>query len=144
MKMKMKNGSHRYDMPRSPYGHKYSKYKKYFSIKILICIKQHLTTFEAQFMKRSKQIWSWVEKELCLQKKVRIRCYSGPHFFPHFPAFGLNTERYGMRKNAGKMRARITPNTDSFTQWALLTKKACNGLYLVHKQVNSPILRRDF
>ena len=41
-----------------------------------------------------------------------------------FPAFGLNTERYGvigsispysvrMRENAGKMRIRITPNTDS-------------------------------
>ena len=27
-------------------------------------------------------------------KSVRIRSYSGPHFFPHFPAFGLNTERY--------------------------------------------------
>ena len=40
-------------------------------------------------------------------KNVRIRSYSGPHFFafglnterysaslPHFPAFGLNTERY--------------------------------------------------
>ena len=34
-------------------------------------------------------------------KSVRIRSYSGPHF----PAFGLN---------AGKMKARITPNTDTF------------------------------
>ena len=41
-------------------------------------------------------------------------------FFTHFPAFGLNTERYGvaaysvqMRKNAGKMRTRITPNKDT-------------------------------
>ena len=33
-------------------------------------------------------------------------------FFPHFPTFELNTERYSvrMRENAGKMRTRITPN----------------------------------
>ena len=41
----MKNRSHRYDInrPRSRYGHKYSKYKKYFSMKMFICIKQHLS-----------------------------------------------------------------------------------------------------
>ena len=47
-------------------------------------------------------------------KIARIRSYSGPHF----SAFRLNTERYEnsvrMRENAGKMRTRITPNTDSF------------------------------
>ena len=59
-------------------------------------------------------------------KNVRIRSYSGPHFFafglnterysaslPHFPAFGLNTE-VRMRENAGKMRTRITPNANIF------------------------------
>ena len=35
-------------------------------------------------------------------KSIRIWSYSGPHF----PAFGLNTERYGVSR-----RARITPNT---------------------------------
>ena len=47
-------------------------------------------------------------------KRVRIRSYSGPHF----PAFGLNTERYrvslGIQFKCGKMRTRITPNTDTF------------------------------
>ena len=33
-------------------------------------------------------------------------------FFPHFPAFQLNTERYSV--NAGKKRTRIIPNTDTF------------------------------
>ena len=53
--------------------------------------------------------------------------------FSHFPPFGLNTERYfvyfvslrvqSMRENVGKMRTRITPNTDTF--YALnVTKKA--------------------
>ena len=52
---------------------------------------------------------------------VRIPSYSGPHF----PAFGLNTERYGeilrispysvrMRENAGKMRTTIAPNMEIF------------------------------
>ena len=45
---------------------------------------------------------------------LRIRSYSGPHF----PAFGLNTEGFfvslRIQSECGKMRARITPNTDTF------------------------------
>ena len=47
-------------------------------------------------------------------KSVRIRSYSGLHF----PAFGLNTERYSIslriQSQCGKMRTRITRNTDTF------------------------------
>ena len=47
-------------------------------------------------------------------KRVSIRSYSGPNF----PAFGLNTERYGVslriQSECGKIRTRITPNTDTF------------------------------
>ena len=47
-------------------------------------------------------------------KSVHIRSYSGPYF----PAFELNTERYGLflriHSEFGKMRTRITPNTDTF------------------------------
>ena len=39
-------------------------------------------------------------------KNVRIWSFPGPHF----PAFGLNTERY----EVGKIRTRKTPNMDSF------------------------------
>ena len=43
-----------------------------------------------------------------------IWSYSGPHF----PAFGLNTERYSAsllsQSECGKMRTKITPNRDSF------------------------------
>ena len=51
--------------------------------------------------------------------RIRTRSYFGPLFFPHSPAFGLNTERYSvysvrMQENEGKMRTRITPNTDTF------------------------------
>ena len=54
-----------------------------------------------------------VTKNHCV-KRVHIWSYSGPHF----PAFGLNTERYGVSlrilSECGKMRTRITPNTDTF------------------------------
>ena len=47
-------------------------------------------------------------------KSVLIRSYSGPNF----PAFGLNTERYGVsfriESECGKMWTRATPNTDTF------------------------------
>ena len=47
-------------------------------------------------------------------KSVRIPSYSGPHL----PAFGLNTERYSVslliQSECGKMRTRITPNTNTF------------------------------
>ena len=47
-------------------------------------------------------------------KSVRIRSYSGLYF----PTFGLNTERYSVslhiQSKCGKMRTRITLNTDTF------------------------------
>ena len=47
-------------------------------------------------------------------KSVHIRSYYGPHF----PAFGLNTERYSVslriESKCGKIRTRITPNIDTF------------------------------
>ena len=47
-------------------------------------------------------------------KSVHIRSYSGLYFL----AFGLNTERYSVslpiRYKYGKIRTRITPNTDTF------------------------------
>ena len=47
-------------------------------------------------------------------KSVHTRSYS----VPHFPAFGLNTERYRVslpiQSEYGKMWTRITPNTDTF------------------------------
>ena len=47
-------------------------------------------------------------------KSVRIRSYSGPHF----PVFGLNTEKYSLsfhiQPECEKMRTSITPNRDTF------------------------------
>ena len=46
-----------------------------------------------------------------LRESVRIRSYSGPHF----PVFGLDTERsLRKRSECGKMRTRINPNTETF------------------------------
>ena len=47
------------------------------------------------------------------EKSVRIQSYSGPHF----PAFGLNIEktpRLSIQSEWGKIRSRITLNTDTF------------------------------
>ena len=53
-----------------------------------------------------------------LRKKCLIWELLWSAFSPHFPAFGLKTERYSVfSPNAGKcgkMRNRTTPNTDSF------------------------------
>ena len=53
-------------------------------------------------------------------KSVGIRSYSGPHF----AAFGLNTDRYGaslhIQSECGKVRTRITPNTDTFYALAVI------------------------
>ena len=73
------------------------------------------------------------EKAQCV-KNIRIRCYS----CLHFPAFGLNTERYRLYKyrdteysvslriqsDCGEMRTRITPNTDIF--YAVTMKRKIN------------------
>ena len=37
-------------------------------------------------------------------RSVRIRSYSGPHFSPHFPAFGVN-----IQSECGKMREQWGP-----------------------------------
>ena len=43
----MKKRSHRYNIsrPSSRHEHNYSKYKKYLSMMMLICIKQHVSNF---------------------------------------------------------------------------------------------------
>ena len=56
-------------------------------------------------------IFSW--RDHCV-KIVHIRSYSAPYFL----AFGLNTERCRifllLQSECGKIRTRITPNTDTF------------------------------
>ena len=59
-----------------------------------------------------RQVYS--ENNVHCVKSVHIRSYPGPHF----PAFGLNTQRYGVslriQSECQKIRTRITPNTDTF------------------------------
>ena len=56
-------------------------------------------------------------------KSGRIRSYSAPHF----PTFGLNTERYGVflriQSECGKIQTRITPNTDTKPKWYVYVKR---------------------
>ena len=58
--------------------------------------------------KKQAQVWANLEGNLwrlTLRKKCPYSELFCSAFFPHFSAFGLNT---------GKMRTRITPNTDTF------------------------------
>ena len=61
-------------------------------------------------------------------KNVHIRSYSGPHF----PIFGLNTERYGLslriHSKCRIMRTRITPNEDIFHAVSTLVFNESNVL----------------
>ena len=70
-------------------------------------------------------------------ESVRIWGYFGPHF----PAFGLNTERYGVslrtQSECGKMRTRKTPNMYTFHVVYMYTFSSCllqhcNIYYLCH------------
>ena len=49
---------------------------------------------------------------------LRKKCPYSELFWSYFPAFGLNTERYRVslriQSECGKIRTRITPNTDTF------------------------------
>ena len=66
-------------------------------------------------------------------------------FFPHFPAFVLNTERYfspyvvRMRENAGKT-PRITPNTSTF--YAVLFRDKFS-LFLYQSQFTDQVLLKE-
>ena len=58
-------------------------------------------------------ICSKIKRKHCV-KSVHVRSYSGPYYL----AFGLNAERYSIslpnQSECGKIRTRITPNTDTF------------------------------
>ena len=78
MKMKTKNRSHRYDInrPRPRHGHKYSKYKKYRSIMMLICIKQRVSNIWSSVHEKVMQHWDWFKKKSVAYKKA-CNAFSG-------------------------------------------------------------------
>ena len=75
-------------------------------------VKRHTSSIKALTELARTPFKYWWNKN-CV-KSVRTRSYSGLHF----PAFGLNAERYSVslriQFECGKMQTRITPNTDTF------------------------------
>ena len=71
MRLKMKNRSHRYDInrPRLKQRHTYTIYKICLNMMMVICTKEHLSSFWSTIHKKVKQRWGWVEKKWCLSKK---------------------------------------------------------------------------
>ena len=72
MTLKMKNRSQRYDInrPKSKHGCKYTKYEMCLVIIMVICIKQHIVLFEAQFMKKLSDTEAKVKKVLLIKKRT--------------------------------------------------------------------------
>ena len=74
---------------------------------------KEFTFFKEDILKFYFEIQFKIQNVHCV-KSVRSRNYSGPYF----PAFRLNTERYSaslrIQSECGKMRTRITPNTETF------------------------------
>ena len=71
----MKNCSHRYKInrPRTRNEHKFSKYKKCLTNdEMIIYIKQHLTTFKAQFMKTLSNTEAEMKKSFAYKKKLVV------------------------------------------------------------------------
>ena len=56
--------------------------------------------------------FQWASSECFTNVTIRVKVAT------YFPAFGLNTERYGvslhLKSECWKMRTRRTPNTDTF------------------------------
>ena len=74
-------------------------------------------------------------------KSVHNRSYSGPHF----PALGLNTERYSLslhiQSECGKMRTRITLNMDTFYAVILCRTAFLKNIHF-QKQFNESVLQK--
>ena len=77
MRLKIKNRSQRNDIhwPRPRYGHKYTTYKMCLSIKMVVYIKQHLSSISSSIHEKVKQHWLWVEK-----KHVAVFLYRSSSF----------------------------------------------------------------
>ena len=73
---------------------------------------------------------------LSLRKKNPYSELFWSAFFPHFPAFGLNTSispySVRMQKNAVKMLTGITPNTESFYAGFHVAIFSCYTLVTLH------------
>ena len=78
MEMKIKNRSYRYDINKPRYRHKYSKQKKCLIKMLLICIKQHPSNIEAQFMKKLSDTETELKKALLIKKACRTTVKSVP------------------------------------------------------------------
>ena len=76
MRLKMKNGSHRYDMNRTKprHGHKYTKHKIDLSMMIGMCSKQHLKLNSLKKLSNTK-----TELKKKLIKKVSILSTEARH-----------------------------------------------------------------
>lgn len=79
MRLKVNNGSHRYDINRTNPGHvhKYTKYKVYLRLMMVTCNKQH------EFMEKLSNTVAKLEKSVTYKKSFvfKFLYFSLPYFF---------------------------------------------------------------
>ena len=80
MKMKMKNGSHRYiNRPRSRHGHKIVNIKS-LSVMMLLCIKQHLSNIRSSVHKKLSNTEAEIKTGVAYKKACNLRIISSSEF----------------------------------------------------------------
>ena len=96
----MKNISYRYDINRvrSRHGHKYRKYKIFLSMKMLICVRQHLRTFKVQFMKTLISTGVDLKKPMLIKKcfyciSCNFTCKAGLEAYLYTTMKGIGFDR---------------------------------------------------
>ena len=97
IKIKMKKKPNRYEINRlrSRNGHKYNKYKKFFSMIVLISINQHLSNIWGSVNEKVNRYWGSVEKKILLTKKSLLQVVKDlrfifSKFFFHEYLFDVN------------------------------------------------------
>ena len=59
--------------PRPRHRHKYTKYKIFFHVMMVICIKQHLSNIWSSVHEKVKQHWALIEKSVVYIKTTGKR-----------------------------------------------------------------------
>ena len=99
---------------------------------------------------RTESVQDKIHKTQDCVKNVCIRSYSGPHF----PAFGLNTERYSVslpfQSSAGKYGPEQLRIPTPFTQCKRIVNQECQSKIKIDKTVNhlvthySKLIQREY
>ena len=70
MTLKIRSQRYNINRPRPWLGHKYTKYKMYLSVMMVMSIKQHLKNIWNSIIEKVVQLWRWLKKRVAYKKSV--------------------------------------------------------------------------